>query len=169
MYMKVEHKGLLVQNETPLQAAGVIVFNASDEVLLVCHKIAPRGIGNKVGMLGFPAGIRDRGKTLRMTALAELEEETGIITIPEYLEEFAGNDPPASLIPRSNGKERLIAHKSYLYTGPKKFSPFQLNAEVTAGWYADRQVRQFKNGGLLLPNVFNQIHIARGFDKQLSR
>jgi 8-oxo-dGTP pyrophosphatase MutT (NUDIX family) len=153
--MLVEQKNFAALKDIPALAAGVIVFNNTNDVLLVRHKDPPHNsIGVKQGLYGLPAGIKEKGMTLRMTALKELEEEAGIITIPEFLSEFPGNDPEPALVPRSNDTGRLLAHRSYLYTGSRRFSPFIDNPEVIPGWHTFRNIIKFRDQQLLLPNVY---------------
>ena len=57
-----------------------LVVNLKNEILLV-----QRGYGGSKGKWSLPGGRRDRGESLRRTAIRETKEETGIRTSADYL------------------------------------------------------------------------------------
>lgn len=68
----------------PRIAAGIVVYNDTDKVLLVRHTEKARFPNT----FGFPGGKAEGGETLESAAIRELEEETGLVTTIADLEKL---------------------------------------------------------------------------------
>jgi len=81
-----------------IPTVGTIIFK-DDKVLLVKHGEAASHL---TGSYGVPGGRLEENETAKQAAIRELNEETGLITTEEDLEELPISVPPAD-IPRKDG------------------------------------------------------------------
>ncbi len=91
-----------------IPTVGVVVFR-DDKVLLVRHKA---GAGHPEGSYGLPAGRLNDGEDFVTAALRELNEETGLIAVPENLEKL--DKMYYAALPRSDGTTKNYSWTVYI-------------------------------------------------------
>lgn len=128
-----------------IPTVGVLLFK-DDSVLMVKHG---DGASHVTGVYGLPAGRLEDGETLEQAAIRELQEETGLITTEDALEELSIQVPHAD-IPRKDGTIKRFSITMFLcrnYSG--KIPEGNLKAETLPEWVPIATVPSLP----LLPNV----------------
>lgn len=117
----------------PIPTVGVLIYK-DDKVLLVKH-------GEKAshpnGTYGVPAGRFQEGETPKQAAVRELEEETGLVTTEDDLEELPIHVPPVDL-PRKDGTTKRFTIT--LFHCKKYSGTLRANDETTPQWIAISEI-----------------------------
>ncbi len=141
-----------------VDSVAVIVFD-NDRILVVNH-----GYNTTLGLgvRGVPGGHREDGETLEEVGVKELQEETGLETLPEFLVPFTGNFCRRSM--GFNGVAKDMTMTAFIctkYSGNLRPEP---NGDTTPEWVTLREFHFLHETGPNQPQiVFNaQQAVARG-------
>lgn len=131
-----------------VQSVGIVVFQ-NNSVLIVNH--GPTS-SHFTGVLGLPAGKIDTGETAIQTAIRELKEETGLITMI------------SDMIPLPHKYQATIVQKNgtyifdwYVFLCKKYTGKLRATTETIPTWVKIDTLHSMK----LLPNVKDAIEEAK--------
>ena len=152
-----------------LHAAGVVILNEKNEVLLVRQKkLQNGGAANLPGMYGLPSGIKRPSQSLEVNGADVTVEETGIETKPEDLLEIPGTNLKPALIERTDGNVLEILMHAYLRIGDQDIEPLDETSTTIPQWVSQEELIKLEDEDKLLPNVKKVVEKARRFKKQLN-
>lgn len=117
----------------PIPTVGVLIYK-DDNVLLVKHG---EKAGHPTGSYGVPAGRLQESETSKQAAIRELEEETGLITTEDNLEELPIHVPPVDL-PRKDGTTKRFTIT--LFHCKKYSGTLRATDETTPEWVSVSEI-----------------------------
>lgn len=139
------------------QAAGAVIFNNSNEVLLVQELV-----GSKKGLWHIPSGSIEPSEFPQEAALREIEEETGLqVELVCYLNTYVGRFDDGELVLRHVWLSE--------YDRNQKISP-RLNQEIAkATFFTQEAVRElYKHDKLRMHHTFLMIEDAFTLRKKMA-
>lgn len=125
----------------PIPSVGVLIIER-DKVLLVREE---EGSKHLTGVYGVPAGRFEEGESAKEAAARELNEETGLVCLPQDLIELP--DKYTATIERKDGTFKTFTKTLFFC---KKYSgELRPSEDTTPFWVEISKLKDYK----LLPNI----------------
>ncbi|MEK7571995.1 MAG: NUDIX domain-containing protein [Patescibacteria group bacterium] len=119
-----------------IPTVGVLIFK-DDKVLMVRHG---EKASHLTGSYGIPAGRLETDETTLQAAIRELEEETGLVTTQNDLEELPLTIPPADILRKDGTTKRF---KITVFLCRKYSGKLQATEETTPEWVKITDIAHF--------------------------